>query len=72
MRNVVTMFEENCSEEKKAEGLGVSFAFATGACAKCPYLSQCEMDRSFVFPDDAACSVEKRRVLKHWEGANGT
>ena len=60
----VTIFDQPYPDDKQFEGLGVSWAFVSGACNKCGYLKKCENDDSFVFPDDAPCMGRKRDLMK--------
>ena len=60
---LITMFDKQYSDDVQAEGLGVAFAVATGACNECSCLPLCETDGAFVFPEDAPCMVRKREVL---------
>lgn len=55
MKSVI--ISDKCYPDEKArEGIGVNFAFANGLCDVCPYLEDCESNRGFGFPKDAACS----------------
>lgn len=54
-RAQIVIFDEPYPPEKIREGIGVNYAFASGACDSCPYLPDCESDRDFQFPKDAAC-----------------
>ena len=68
MTGYVTVFDKPYSDEKTAEGLAISWAVNTGACDRCRYLAQCEMDDSFVFPQDAPCMKKKAEILKKKRG----
>ena len=52
--------------DKKAEACAVNWAVCSGKCDKCRYLDECETNRSFKFPDDAACTIKKKEILKKW------
>ena len=51
----VVIFDEPYPSEKIREGIGVNYAFTSGACDSCPYLPDCESNRAFQFPKEAAC-----------------
>ena len=51
---------------KRAEACAVNWAVCSGKCDKCRYLDECETNRSFKFPDDAACTIKKKEILKKW------
>lgn len=63
----VLIFDGPYNQDKQAEGVGVNWAFCSGACNYCPYLPRCESDNEFVFPADAACTIKKNEVLKKWK-----
>lgn len=67
MGNNILIFGKAYIRDKQAEGVGVNWAVVSGACNACPYLARCESDRSFKFPEDAACIGKKNEVLKTWE-----
>lgn len=52
--------------DKRAEACAVNWAVCSGKCDKCKYLDECETNRSFKFPDDAACTIKKKEILKKW------
>ena len=52
------IFDKPYSQEKIKEGLGVYMALITGACNKCPHLSECEGNEHFKFPQNASCMRE--------------
>jgi hypothetical protein len=53
----IVLFDKPYPRDKMVQGLGVSYAVATGKCGKCEYLPECETNSSFVLPDNAACMV---------------
>lgn len=61
------IFDKPYSPEKIREGIGVNRAFAAGDCDRCQHLAQCENDRSFKFPQDAAC-VKYTAALRNQKG----
>ena len=67
----VLIFDRTYSREKQAEGLGIYKAIGTGECNKCPYLNQCQYDRNFKFPKDAACTQFKNEFITEWRKSNG-
>lgn len=60
---LITMFDRPYPADKQMEGQAVSWAIVSGACNKCRHLRRCSSDRSFSFPEDAACMKKKRELL---------
>jgi predicted metal-binding protein len=68
MNEHITIFDKQYSDYKQAEGIGVSFAFVTGACNNCESLTECSNNEAFVFPENAPCMIRKREILKEQRG----
>ena len=68
MKSNVVVFDKLYSGEKIAEGRAVQWAVLSGACNKCKYLSQCESDNNFEFPQNAPCMIKKIELMKGGEG----
>ena len=49
--------------EQEAEGLAVTAAVLSGACDRCPYLSECEAQTLAAFPPDAWCSQKRESYV---------
>lgn len=64
MKVHVIVFDRPYSDEKIAEGRAVQWAVVNGVCNKCKYLSQCESDNNFEFPQNAPCMIKKADFLK--------
>lgn len=67
----VLIFDKPYSLDKQAEGIAVAWAVMNGQCEACPVLSRCESDDDFEFPQDAACMVRKREILREWGVSDG-
>ena len=67
----VLIFDNPYSLDKQAEGIAVAWAVVAGLCEFCPVLSQCESDPDFEFPQDMACMVRKREILREWGVSDG-
>ena len=60
----VVIFDEPYPPEKIREGIGVNYAYASGACNSFPYLPDDESNRAFRCPKDAA-------YMKHAKSLRG-
>ena len=60
----IVIFDKPYSKEETAEGLAIQQAVITGECNMCKYKNECENNRNFVFPENAACMKRKQRILK--------
>lgn len=64
MKSNVVIFDKPYSKDKIAEGRAVQWAVVNGVCNRCKYLSQCESDNNFEFPQNAPCMIKKSDYLK--------
>ncbi len=64
----ITMFDEQYTPEKQAEGIAISQAVVDGHCYKCGFFPQCSTQNDFQFPIFAWCMKRKAEILKEMEG----
>lgn len=60
----VTVFTQNLTEEKQAEGLAVSWAVVSGVCNICRDFLLCTTNRDFQPCAGSPCTKRKRGILE--------
>lgn len=67
----ITILDKEYDRETSAEALGIGGSVLNGECDKCPSVAVCSTNSRFVFPEDAACMIRKRKILQSWAKMDG-